>query len=205
MSKRKGVSAEEKRTRMLDLLYEKQDFFQLKELERLGPKEKGVVSQSVKEVIQGLVDDGLVDTDKIGTSVYFWAFPSKGAGVRQHKLAGLEEQLAQLRQKRHTVEAQLAEAAVGREEDDERGQLLKDLAGRRQERARLDAEIAKYKDCDPEALEAMRQQSRIAIEAANRWTDNIFNIKSWCKRKFSMEEATIDKQFGIPDSFDYLE
>lgn len=26
-------------------------------------------------MVQALVDDGLVDTDKIGTSVYFWAFP----------------------------------------------------------------------------------------------------------------------------------
>ena len=30
---------------------------------------------SVKEVVTSLVDDGLVDTEKIGTSVYFWAFP----------------------------------------------------------------------------------------------------------------------------------
>jgi hypothetical protein len=36
---------------------------------------KGITEQSVKEVVQNLVDDGLVDTDKIGTSVYFWAFP----------------------------------------------------------------------------------------------------------------------------------
>lgn len=32
---------------------------------------------SVKEVLQTLVDDNLVDTDKIGTSIYFWAYPSK--------------------------------------------------------------------------------------------------------------------------------
>lgn len=42
--------------------------FQLKELEKLGPK-KGVISQSVKDVIQSLVDDDLVLKDKIGTSV----------------------------------------------------------------------------------------------------------------------------------------
>ena len=53
------------------------DFFQLKELEKLCQKEKGITSMSVKEILQGLVDDGMVDTDKIGTSVYFWAFPSK--------------------------------------------------------------------------------------------------------------------------------
>lgn len=34
---------------------------------------------SVKEILQSLVDDGLVDTDRIGTSNYFWAFPSKAA------------------------------------------------------------------------------------------------------------------------------
>lgn len=42
--------------------------FQLKELEKLGPK-KGVITQSVKDVVQSLVDDDLVLKDKIGTSV----------------------------------------------------------------------------------------------------------------------------------------
>lgn len=40
----------------------------LKDLEKLGPK-KGVISQSVKDVVQSLVDDDLVFKDKIGTSV----------------------------------------------------------------------------------------------------------------------------------------
>jgi hypothetical protein len=31
----------------------------------------------VKEILQQLVDDGLVDAEKIGTSNYFWSFPSK--------------------------------------------------------------------------------------------------------------------------------
>lgn len=37
--------------------------------------------QSVKEVVQSLVDDGLVDTDRIGTSNYFWSFPSKASNI----------------------------------------------------------------------------------------------------------------------------
>lgn len=32
--------------------------------------------QSVKEVLQSLVDDNLVTSEKIGTSNYFWSFPS---------------------------------------------------------------------------------------------------------------------------------
>ena len=45
MSRRKGLSLEEKRSKMLEIFHEKKDFFQLKELEKIGPKEKGVISQ----------------------------------------------------------------------------------------------------------------------------------------------------------------
>ena len=53
-SKKRGLSLEEKRQRMLELLYTKKDFFLLKELEKIAPKEKGIVSQSVKDVLQSL-------------------------------------------------------------------------------------------------------------------------------------------------------
>lgn len=75
MSKRKGISLDEKRMRMLQIFYEKKEFFTLKELERIAPKEKSIVVQTVKDILQGLVDDGLVRSEKIGTSVYFWRFP----------------------------------------------------------------------------------------------------------------------------------
>ena len=90
---------------------------------------------------------------------------------------------------------------MGREEGEDRSHLLQTLADCQRRRAELDAEIAQYRDCDPEALEAMRRESATATEAANRWTDNVYNIKTWCKRKFAMEEAVIDKQFGIPGEF----
>lgn len=47
---------------------------QLKELEKRGPK-KGVIAQSVKDVVQSLVDDDLVLKEKIGTSVS-WCQPA---------------------------------------------------------------------------------------------------------------------------------
>lgn len=60
---------------ILHLCLNTEHIFSSQELEKIAPKEKGITEQSVKEVVQNLVDDGLVDTDKIGTSVYFWAFP----------------------------------------------------------------------------------------------------------------------------------
>lgn len=60
---------------MLEFFHERKEFFQLKELEKFLPKEKGIVVQTVKEVLQSLIDDHLVMSDKIGISNYFWSFP----------------------------------------------------------------------------------------------------------------------------------
>ena len=34
-------------------------------------------AMSVKDILQSLVDDDMVDSERIGTSNYFWAYPSK--------------------------------------------------------------------------------------------------------------------------------
>lgn len=52
----------------------------MKDLEKIAPKQKGIVPQSVKEITQLLVDEGLVECEKIGTFVCYWAFPSQ-AGI----------------------------------------------------------------------------------------------------------------------------
>ncbi|KAF3573778.1 hypothetical protein F2Q69_00058918 [Brassica cretica] len=62
------IFKEEKRKKMLQIFYDSQDFFLLKELEKMGPK-KGVISQSVKDVIHSLVDDDLVSKDKVSIFV----------------------------------------------------------------------------------------------------------------------------------------
>lgn len=34
--------------------------------------------------------------------------------------------------------------------------------------------------------------------------DNVFAIKSWAKKKFGFENSRLDKAFGIPEDFDYI-
>lgn len=48
----------------------------VQDVEKLAVK-KGVTFQSVKEVVQSLVDDDMVHQDKIGISNFLWAFPSE--------------------------------------------------------------------------------------------------------------------------------
>nr|XP_054108357.1 meiotic nuclear division protein 1 homolog [Callithrix jacchus] len=165
----------------------------------------GVSSMSVKEVLQSLVDDSMVDCERIGTSNYYWAFPSKALHAKKRKLETLKSQLSEGSQKHASLQKSIEKAKIGRYETEERTMLAKELSSLRDQREQLKAEVEKYKDCDPQVVEEIRQANKVAKEAANRWTDNIFAIKSWAKRKFGFEENKIDKTFGIPEDFDYID
>ncbi|KAF3325922.1 meiotic nuclear division protein 1 [Carex littledalei] len=206
LSKKRGLSLEEKREQMLQILYESQDFFLLKELEKMGPK-KGVISQSVKDVIQTLVDDDLVLKDKIGTSVYFWSLPSCAGNQLSNTYKKLESDLKSSK-KRHAELAEQRESLKrGREESDEREAALEELKATELEHKKLKENLACYADNDPAALEAMKQAIEVAHSAANRWTDNIFTLQQWCSTTFPQAKEQLEhlyKEAGITEDFDYL-
>ena len=50
----------------------------------------------------------------------------------------------------------MASAGMGREESEEREQLLKSLAEKTALKKKLEAELEKYKSCDPERIKELR-------------------------------------------------
>ncbi|CAO2612746.1 Meiotic nuclear division protein 1 homolog [Lemmus lemmus] len=125
---------------------------------------------SVKDVLQSLVDDGMVDCERIGTSNYYWAFPSKALHARTRKLKALNAQLLEGSQKHANLQKSIEKARIGRQETEERAMLVKELSSFRDQRDQLKAEVEKYRECDPQVVEEIRQANKVAKEAANRWT-----------------------------------
>lgn len=192
---------------MLEVFYDSQSFFQLKDLEKLGPK-KGVISQSVKDVIQSLVDDDLVFKDKIGTSVYFWSLPSRAGNQLRQVRAKLENDHTALRKRASELESKLESSKEGREDSDERQAALAELNAMEKKHRELQEEIDKYADNDPEVYESMRNATKTAHEAANRWTDNIFSLQKWISKRFPEARDKLEelyKEVGITEEFDYVE
>ncbi|VDK39065.1 unnamed protein product [Taenia asiatica] len=205
MSKRRGLSGDEKRERMMELFYEKNEFFTLKELERLSHKEKGIPSMTVKDVLMSLVSDGLVDSDKIGTSVYFWAFPSKAGQNRRKKIEYLESEISDLESRFRDLEKTLAKARLSKEETSERAEALSTLDSNQLLLEKLEGSLTHLRRYHPSRVCELGSQTKSAIECANRWTDNVFQITSWLKNKFGVDDAVLAKQFHIPDNFDYID
>ncbi|CAG9129634.1 unnamed protein product [Plutella xylostella] len=205
MSKKRGLSADEKKTRMLEIFHQSKDFFQLKELEKIAPKEKGITAQSVKEVIQALVDDHLVDSEKIGTSIYFWSFPSKAKNAKKRKLLDIQGQLDDCCKKLKKTEENLASESVGRELSDDRARHLAELEQTLKKENELKKEMEKYRDSDPEYIAQLKNEIEELKSAVNRWTENIFILKSYCKNTFQVENEVIEQNFNIPQDLDYME
>ena len=205
MSKKRGLSLEEKRKRMLEIFYEKKEFFHLKDLEKIAPKEKGITPMSVKDVLQSLVDDDLVICDKVGSSSYYWSFPSQALNTRQQKLNKAKDELSILKKKLETVEKKLDEAKSDRTPSEERTALLKEHSALKCKKETLLNNIDQQKENDPEVINALISDTNQLKNDANRWTDNLFTLKSWIKRKFPIDENTLNKQFSIPEELDYIE
>ncbi|CAA6660963.1 unnamed protein product [Spirodela intermedia] len=201
MSKKRGLSLDEKREQILQIFYDSKNFYLLKELEKLGPK-RGVISQSVKDVVQSLVDDDLVLKDKIGTSVYFWSLPSCASNQEtESDLANRTKRLKELVEQRDSLKR-------GREESDERVTALDELKTVEMQHKRLKEQLSCYADNDPATIEAMRNAIEVAHSAANRWTDNIFTLQHWCSTSFPQAKEQLVhlyREAGINEDFEYLQ
>ncbi|KAL4571930.1 hypothetical protein LXL04_018698 [Taraxacum kok-saghyz] len=126
----------------------------LKELEKLGPR-KDVIGQSVKDVVQTLVDDDLVSKDKIGTSVYFWSLPNCAGNQLRNMSKKLQSDL-EISKKRHTELVEQCESLKkGREDSDAREEALSEFKAIEQKYNNLKEELGQYADNDPATFEAM--------------------------------------------------
>ncbi|KAF8135577.1 meiotic nuclear division protein 1 [Boletus edulis] len=198
----RGLSAEEKRVKLLEIFHESKDFYQLKELEKLGPKLKGIVSQSVKEVLQSLVDDGLVQGDKIGSSNFFWSFPSQRGSILQNRLNAAKET-------KRNHDNQIAElgAVLGREralrpESAARTSAVEKVVEARQHIVALEKELEAYGACDPIKVEEKKRAITLAHEAAVRWTDNYSILLAYFTRQRGVDVQEVRRFLEIGEDYE---
>ncbi|KAI8818380.1 meiotic nuclear division protein 1 [Fimicolochytrium jonesii] len=162
------------------------------------------VAQTIKEVLDSLVSDNIVTMEKIGTSNYYWSFPSTAVQTRKRKIDELEQELDKLESKRKKTKSAVEQSKSGCEETEDRATFMEELAAAEAKRKEYKAELEKFKDCDPALIEAKERAVATAKAAANRWTDNIFALQSYCGRNFGISASQFAEQFGMKDDFDTL-
>jgi len=189
---------------MKEIFLETKDVYTLKELEKVAPKSKGITQQSVKDIVQALCDDSEIKNDKIGISNYFWCFPSDELNNRNVKMDKLNTEIESSKRKRESIQSEIGEAGKGREESESRAAKLQKLAELQKANVDMRKELQQFADNNPLLVQAMKEDAQTAKEAANRWTDNIFSLRSYCSSNFNIDADTFNKSFEIPEDLDYV-
>ncbi|RHZ12671.1 hypothetical protein DYB26_006999 [Aphanomyces astaci] len=215
--RKKGVSLDEKRERILKIYHDNLEVYNLKEVEKLGSK-AGVVLQTIKDVNQALVDDNLVDTEKIGSGNYFWSFPSKVAQQRKRKLEDLEAKRSDLKGKIESTKQAVAAQKSLRTDSDDRVVKLERLALLKSQIEEANRRMHVLSENDPDVESSERGGRPLdwythlhfdyACTSLMCDVDNVFNLKSWIIKKnscSSAEVSLVEKWLGIKDDFDYVE
>jgi len=208
MSKKRGMSADEKAQSLQELYLEEVSVFNLKELEKLAPKKKGIVQQSVKDVNQALVDEGVVQTDKLGIGNFFWMFASQTYNAKQVQLEKAQAQLAAVRQSNEQLRERIAEFQREHASEmvsaDERAAKKARLAELEVLDAAQLSQLHDLAELDPDTLAAMQADRKIAVDAANRWTDAVQSLAGHLRNQFNCPPEMIAEKYGIPADLDSI-
>lgn len=163
-----------------------------------------MVQQTIKDVNQSLVDDGLVLSDKIGSANFYWSFPSQAFQSLKVRVEDIEQKVEQTEQSVENLKRKIAEARETRVESEERTNKLQRLSELKHSITSADGQLAALKDNDPAETERIQELAETCRAAANRWTENIWALKSYLQKKYGMAGKELDRQIGIPADFDYL-
>lgn len=167
-----------------------------------------MVSQSVKDVLQSLVDDDLVNQDKIGISNFFWSFPSAASMRLENERSKLVEKLKMLEEEEDKASANIKKEKPGKEDCKEREALDEKIAKLQNAIHNKKRELEAFSSNDPTRFDSLKKMKLTSKEAANKWIDNIFAIQGWMKKTFQGMDNQIDQfliQQGVPKEMDYID
>lgn len=202
MTRTKPLSIEEKVSRIEEMLREKKSFFTMKEIEKICLKEKGVVPQSLKEVIDILVTEGRIKEEKIGISKYYWCFASDERVKKSNKVASLEKELSTLEKKHSSLEKSISMQQEEKIPSEKRTKDLLLLQEHKKTLASLNELLEIEKENDPEQMAELEKELLNIKNEIQKWTENVILLRSYLLSFIPLTSAQFDEYFHIPADFE---
>ena len=135
----------------------------------------------------------------------YWIFPSQSYVLKKRKLDSLRQTTQTSREEKEKLDEQIAKAKADKPDSEHRFELLKQYEELKTKKDGLVSTLDTLKEHDPETIRQMKEDIKTAVEGANRWTDNIWSMKSFLTRKQGISSKEADQALEIPPDFDYVE
>jgi hypothetical protein len=172
---------------ILKWFHESLSAYSLKELEKAIPGVSGINQAQVKEYIQTLTDEGLLRVEKIGSGNWYWAFLSDAKKTKERVLNDLTTENTKLETSITEIERQIEDEMERREDDEEmlenggmdRAALLEVHTALLKKHEALERELGGYSDNDPTEVLHKANKTKLLMESAERWTDNLDSLQAY--------------------------
>ncbi|ADM12482.1 putative meiotic recombination protein [Encephalitozoon intestinalis ATCC 50506] len=198
------MKADQKKSILLEIIRTSKSFFKLQELETLGSK-KGIVVNTIKEILQQLVDEGLVTVEKVGTSNLYWSFASEGVQKKKLKCKELMDECKRMSEDISNKRKHLEDERKSKNYTEERSRLEERLNSLEKMEEEQKKELKKFEETDPIVYDKLIGDRKKVIDEYNKIVDNIFVIQDYICNKFAMEKSEFNSSFGIPQDLDYIQ
>ena len=163
--------------------------------------------QTIKDVNQSLVDDNLVESDKIGAGAFFWALPSKGFQQRQNLIGNVKQKTEEVKAQCAEVSQKIEEARAVRTQDGgDRDKWLKEIEELKKANAELKGKVRMFGECDPKRMDDINTKAKVCKDGMVRWTDNLYEVENWIKRNNpAITSEELYQNFPLLRDLDYCE
>lgn len=181
-------------------------FYTLKEIEKDGSKYAKISSMLIKDIVQQLIDDNLINCEKCGTTNLYWCFKfdqMKSLQIQyknyQSKVREKELENDQLVEKIQLGKLQRLEKG----EFGDRGKLIERFTRLNSRKAQVIEELHKYNDNDPQLIQRLSERNRNLTQGIETFTDNIESmIYYFTKVSLApIDELDLRTELGIPSEF----
>mmetsp|Transcript_18826 Transcript_18826/g.34883 ORF Transcript_18826/g.34883 Transcript_18826/m.34883 type:complete len:213 (-) Transcript_18826:101-739(-) len=196
---KRGLSAEEKKEKLKEVLSNGKVPLTLKQVEKLGGK-AGVSQMTIKGLMEEMVSDGVVDMDKIGSTNWYWRFPGNECVKLTASAAKLQEEVQANKAAVKALKAKKEALQKARPPSKEREALLARLRELEQEKVALETH---QQENNPDEAIRLVKMVDVAKEAATRWTDNTWELLSFLKKKTGRPTKELNSMLKVKDDFDY--
>ncbi|CAK9437243.1 uncharacterized protein LODBEIA_P16210 [Lodderomyces beijingensis] len=198
MPPKRGQTQEEKLAALLKWFQSKHQFYTLKECEKEASKACKIAPMQIKDLVVNLVNEGVVQQEKCGTTNLYWSFKYSQHKQKMDQTARLKEEVVQKEQQKGNLEVQLAAAKLERSLDNF-PQRQEELLRLKELEVKLASLNAKVEQC--EELNKVGKLTQ-AIEFFN---DSIEMLLSYLARTTAIDSYQLRKEFNIPPDLEDMD
>lgn len=182
---------------LLTWFHKDHDFYTLKQIEKEGSKASKIPGMQIKDILNELIDDGLLNCEKCGNTNLYWSFKFDVIKQQNTRYNRLQNELANL-------QAQCERLA----EDIDQEQKLRlpqvDGISRQHLLTKYDECVKLHQELSVANVNAkIKPQLQSLVCGIDTYTDAIESIISYLKSS-GVDEKTIREEFEIPEVFEEI-